>query len=348
MDRSEIIQWLKENDPGRLQELYMRAYAVKLKNVGNDVFFRGIIELSNICRKDCLYCGIRRSNVCLKRFQMSKQEILESAKDALDMKYGSLVLQSGERSDPEFIDFIEDVVREIKTLSSNSTTLGITLSLGEQTKESYQRWFDAGAHRYLLRIETSNPGLYEKLHPPDHNFLQRLNCLEALRDIGFQVGTGVMIGLPHQTIDDLAEDILFFKEIDIDMIGMGPYIIHKDTPLADGADKAVHHKNLDLGLKMIALTRIHLQDVNIAATTALQALSSSGRELGLQCGANIMMPNITPMKYRKFYQLYEDKPCIDESASLCRDCLSGRIALIGEEIGYDQWGDSPHFLKKKR
>jgi len=346
MDRSEIIRWLKEDDPARLQELYMRAYAIKLKNVGNHVFFRGIIELSNICQKDCFYCGIRKSNTRLKRFQMSKQEILELAKDALDMQYGSLVLQSGERSDPEFIDFIEDVVREIKVLSDGNNTLGITLSLGEQTKESYWRWFDAGAHRYLLRIETSNSKLYERLHPSNHNFLQRLNCLESLREIGFQVGTGVMIGLPYQTADDLAEDILFFEEADIDMIGMGPYIVHKDTPLADEVDKDIHQKNLDLGLKMIALTRIHLQDVNIAATTALQALSSSGRELGLQCGANIIMPNVTSAKYRKFYQLYDDKPCLDESASLCRDCLSERIDSIGEEIGYDQWGDSPHFLKK--
>jgi len=344
MDRGEIIQWLKEDNPKRLNELYLRAYATKLENVGNRVFFRGIIELSNVCQKDCLYCGIRKSNTRLERFSMLKQEILESAKGALDLRYGSLVLQSGERNDPAFVDFIEDVVREIKKLSENS--LGITLSLGEQTKEVYRRWFNAGAHRYLLRIETSNPKLYQKLHPADHDFFKRLNCLELLREIGFQVGTGVMIGLPHQTVDDLANDVLFFKESDIDMIGMGPYIAQKDTPLAQEVDKDVYQNNLELGLKMIALTRIHLQDVNIAATTALQALSPSGREMGLQCGANVIMPNVTSVKYKKFYQLYDDKPCLDENAVSCRDCLSKRIDSIGEKIGYNQWGDSPHFLKK--
>ncbi|MDP8267069.1 MAG: [FeFe] hydrogenase H-cluster radical SAM maturase HydE [Candidatus Aceula meridiana] len=347
MDRSEIIRWLKEEDPRRLKELYLRAYAVKLKNVGNHVFFRGIIELSNICQKDCLYCGIRKSNARVERFLMSKQEILESSKSALDMQYGSLVLQSGERTDLEFVDFVEDVVREIKALRDSNNSLGITLSLGEQTQETYQRWFDAGAHRYLLRIETSNSKLYEELHPADHSFSERLNCLEVLRKVGYQVGTGVMIGLPYQTVEDLADDILFFKDKDIDMIGMGPYLVHKDTPLAESIQEDIRKKNLELGLKMIALTRIHLQDVNIAATTALQALSLSGREMGLQSGANIIMPNITHTKYRKFYQLYEDKPCLDENASLCRDCLSQRIDSIGEEIGYNQWGDSPHFLKKR-
>ncbi|MBU0468470.1 MAG: [FeFe] hydrogenase H-cluster radical SAM maturase HydE [Candidatus Omnitrophica bacterium] len=345
MDRNEIIKWLKDNDQNNLKELYRQAYEVKLKHVGLNVYFRGIIEFSNICQKDCLYCGIRRSNDSYERFQMTKEEILGSAKQAYEMKYGSIVLQSGERSDVQFVDFVTDVVKGIKNLSDN--TLGITLSLGEQSKETYQQWFEAGAHRYLLRIETSNPELYKKLHPADHVFNERLNCLTVLKEIGYQVGTGVMIGLPGQMLEDLADDILFFKDMNIDMIGMGPYIVHNDTPLGKSVDGDISSKNFELGLKMIALTRIYLEDVNIAATTALQALKPIGREMGLQCGANIIMPNITHTKYRKFYQLYEDKPCLDENASLCRDCLSGRIASIGESIGFNEWGDSPHYFKNR-
>ena len=345
MNKKEIITWLNETDPDKLKELYSQAYEVKLKNVGKNAYFRGIIEFSNICRKDCLYCGIRRSNDSYERFQMSKDEILESAKQAYEMKYGSIVLQSGERDDDQFVDFVTDVLEGIKELSGGK--LGITLSLGEQTKETYQRWFDAGAHRYLLRIETSNPELYKSLHPTDHDFNDRLNCLGVLKEIGYQVGTGVMIGLPGQTLDDLADDIVFFKDRDIDMIGMGPYIVHNETPLGKSVDNDLREKNFELGLKMISLTRIYLVDVNIAATTALQALNPAGREMGLQCGANIIMPNITHTKYRKFYQLYDDKPCSDENAGLCRDCLSGRISSIGESIGFNEWGDSPHYLKNK-
>ncbi|OGX50524.1 MAG: [FeFe] hydrogenase H-cluster radical SAM maturase HydE [Omnitrophica WOR_2 bacterium RIFOXYA12_FULL_38_10] len=346
MTKNEMIKWLKEEDQNALKELYRRAYEVKLKHVGANVYFRGIIEFSNICRKDCLYCGIRRSNAKYERFQMSKEEIFGSAKQAFEMQYGSIVLQSGERNDPQFVEFVTDVVKGIKELSGNK--LGITLSLGEQSKETYQRWFDAGAHRYLLRIETSNPALYRSLHPVDHDFNERLNCLTILKGIGYQTGTGVMIGLPGQTLEDLADDILFFKDMNIDMIGMGPYIVHNDTPLGKCVDRDIIAKNFDLGLKMIALTRIYLEDVNIAATTALQALNPEGREMGLQCGANIIMPNITHTKYRKFYQLYENKPCLDENAGLCRDCLSGRIATIGGSIGFNEWGDPPHFLKKNK
>ena len=275
---------------------------------------------------------------------MSKEEIMESAKQAVEMRYGSIVLQSGERSDPQFVNFITDVIKGIKKLSDNN--LGITLSLGEQSKETYHRWFNAGAHRYLLRIETSNPDLYRKIHPEDHDFNDRINCLKIVKDAGYQVGTGVMIGLPGQTKENLADDIMFFKDKDIDMIGMGPYVVHNDTPLGKSVSGDIRGKNFELGLKMIALTRIYLEDVNIAATTALQALNPTGREMGLQCGANIIMPNITHTKYRKFYQLYEGKPYLDENAKLCRDCFSARISTIGETIGYNEWGDSPHFLKK--
>lgn len=331
-----------------IQQLYKKAYQIKLKNVGKKVYFRGIIEFSNICEKDCFYCGIRKSNHKVKRFMLKEEEIREGARWAFESGYGSMVLQSGERSDAKFVAFIENILKKVK--SETDGRLGITLSLGEQTRETYQRWFDAGAHRYLLRIESTNPELYHKLHPADHDFEYRKNCLSLLREVGYQVGTGVMIGLPGQSINDLVNDILFFKANDIDMIGMGPYIPHADTPLSNnfpdfqfGAER-----QLQLGLKMIAVTRLFLQDVNIAATTALQALNPTGREMGLMAGANIIMPNVTETKYRSSYQLYDNKPCLNENSTQCRGCLELRIEGIGEFIGLNEWGDSPHFFNRLR
>lgn len=331
----------------QMQTLFDRAYQVKADNVGKKVYFRGIIELSNICEKDCYYCGIRKSNLSQERYMMSEEEILKAAEWADQNKYGSIVLQAGENTSKNFVEFIEKLIKKIRRLSGNR--LGITLSLGEQTKDSYRKWFDAGAHRYLLRIETSNDKLYKFLHPENHLYSSRLKCLENLRKLGYQVGTGVMIGLPQQTTDDLVNDILFFKKIDADMIGMGPYLVHKETPLADSLpdfDKIKEYQ-LNLSLKMIAVTRIFLQDVNIASTTALQSLNPTGREMGLLAGANIIMPNITETKYRASYQLYDNKPCIDENSSMCRNCLERRISSIGETIGYGEWGDSKHFRKKR-
>jgi biotin synthase len=207
----------------------------------------------------------------------------------------------------------------------------------------FQRWRDAGAKRYLLRIETSDRELYSRIHPSSCDFLRRQNCLRILRDLDYQVGTGVMIGLPGQTFDMLARDIAFFGETDVDMIGMGPYIPHPDTPLKGAWDS---EKAYRLGLKMIALTRLYLHDVNIAATTALQALSPRGREEGLLYGANVMMPNITPLKYRENYKLYADKPQTDENSAESREALSEAIRSIGERINYHSEGNSPHYLAR--
>ncbi len=342
LNRDNLVELLTTEDEKLLEQMFQEAYRVKLENVGNVVYFRGIIEFSNICTKDCFYCGIRKSNGKVERYMMGEDEILEMAKWTYEANYGSLVLQSGERSDEQFVTFIERILKKVK----QNWNLGITLSLGEQTEETFQRWFDAGAHRYLLRIETSNPELYKTLHPADHMHDMRLESLASLRRIGYQVGTGVMIGLPGQTAEDLANDILFFKEKDIDMIGMGPYVVHHDTPLAEKMPDFNKERQLDLALRMIALTRIHLKDVNIASTTALQALDAKGREYGLRAGANIIMPVITDTKYRKQYLLYEDKPCVDENASMCRSCLEGRIQSVGESISYGEWGDSPHFKRR--
>jgi biotin synthase len=346
MERSDITELLSR-DKVNLAELLSEAHARRIDRLGNRVYLRGIVEISNVCRKNCHYCGIRRDNHDVERFALREDEILDAVGWAFEQRYGSVVLQAGERTDDRFVGFVEDLLREIKALSSGR--LGITLSLGEQATETYARWYEAGAHRYLLRIETSSPALYAKLHPPDHLFDDRVRCLTDLRRLGYQVGTGVMIGLPGQTIEDLANDVLFFRDLDVDMIGMGPYVLHEQTPLSEHTDNSDEEKRqrFELGLRMIAVCRLAMPDINIASTTALQALHPKGRELGLRAGANIVMPIITPPKYRKHYQLYQGKPCIEDSADECQQCLAKRIESVGDTVGYAQWGDSPHALRRR-
>lgn len=330
------------------QLLFQQAQKVKLENIGNKVYFRGLVEFSNVCAKDCLYCGIRKSNENVIRYETTDDEILDACRFAWENRFGSVVLQSGELSSPAFVNHVDSLLQKIKQLSNNE--LGITLSCGEQSLETYRRWFDSGAHRYLLRIESSNPELYRRIHPDNdfHRFDRRLQVLSDLRLAGYQVGTGVMIGLPFQTTEDLANDLLFLKQLDVDMVGMGPYIEHEGTPLYDFRHLLkTKQERFDLALKMIATLRLLMPDINIAAATALQAIDPAGREKALAIGANIIMPNLTPTKYRKEYQLYEDKPCLDEDAELCRNCLEARIEISGCEIGYGEWGDSQHFRKKK-
>lgn len=349
LSKEDLLTLIKLENAEDIEKLYKKAYEIKEKYVGKKVFYRGLIEFSNYCVKNCLYCGIRKDSHGIERFFMSKEEILKSAKWVYENNYGSVVLQSGERQDKEYVDFVVDVIKEIKKLSNNE--LGITLSLGEQSYETYKKWFDAGAHRYLLRIESSNKNLYETIHPKNenHSYETRLQCLKDLRKAGYQVGTGVMIGLPGQTNEDLINDILFYEENDIDMIGMGPYIISDGTPMGEKHKETVlsKEKRVELSLKMIALTRIYLKDVNIAATTALQGLDPLGREKGMKAGANILMPITTAEKHRAKYQLYNDKPCIDDTADQCKQCLSGRVKSVGDEIGYGEWGDSHHFKNRK-
>jgi len=344
-NRQELIEMLSLQAKDEIEELYRKAYEVKKQYVGTKVYLRGLIELSNICTRNCYYCGIRRDNHNVERYNIDQEEVLKEARWCFEQHYGSLTIQAGERSDKSWIDYIEELIKEIKTLTDGK--MGITLSLGEQSEETYLRWFEAGAHRYLLRIETSNPDLYKSLHPAENSFENRLGCIRSLKKIGYQVGSGVMIGLPHQTMEDLADDILFFYDEDIDMIGMGPFIPHHQTPLAYLLSTFHPEEALEQALKMIAATRIALKDVNIASTTALQALHPKGRELGLLAGANVLMPNITDTRFRKGYQLYEGKPGLNENALAIRKALEESIYSIGESIGYDEWGDSPHFKKKK-
>jgi biotin synthase len=278
---------------------------------------------------------------------MPDEEVLEAAKYAFDNNFASIVIQSGERNDRKFVDTIDRLLRDIRQMTQGK--LHVTLSLGEQTEKTYQRWMDAGAQRYLLRIEVSNPELYRKLHPEDkhHDYNERLEALRRLRKTGYQVGTGVMIGLPFQTISDLADDLIFFRDFDIDMAGMGPYIEHEDTPLYQYRNELLPiRERFLLSLKMVALLRIMMKDINIAATTAMQTIDPQGREKALLVGANVIMPNLTPVKYRQSYLLYQNKPCLDEEAEECKSCLEARIALAGDEIGFGEWGDSKHFKKR--
>ncbi len=331
-----------------MKRLFEISSSVKSEYVGNKVYFRGLIEYSNSCVKNCFYCGIRTGMKQLHRYKLTDDEVLEAAKFALQKRYGSIVIQGGERSDNGHVANITRLLQRINRETNNQ--LHITLSLGEQSEETYRIWKENGAQRYLLRIETSNEDLYKKLHPDDdlHSFSRRIKALEDLKKLGYQVGSGVMIGLPFQTIDDLAQDLLFFKAIDIDMNGMGPYIEHEGTPLYNYRHLLMSkEERLALSLKMIAVLRILMKDINIAATTAMQTLAPDGREQALAVGANVIMPNITPVKYRENYQLYDNKPCINEEAEQCVSCLENRIKSIGNEIGYDEWGDSRHYLKKK-
>ncbi len=328
--------------------LFKKSAEIKEKFIGNRVWFRGLIEFSNICGKDCLYCGIRKGNKNLTRYNLSDDEILAAAKFAYTNRYGSIALQSGELESRAVSDRIEKLLLRIRDMSGGE--LGITLSVGEQEPEVYKKWFDAGAHRYLLRVESTNPSLYGKIHPNDskHDFRRRLECLKSLQETGYQTGTGVMIGLPFQTTDDLAGDLLFMNDFDIDMCGMGPYIEHADTPLVRYSGELMPPgERFDMTLKMIAVLRIMMKDINIVAATALQAIDPAGREKAVKIGANIIMPNITPGKYRDSYRLYDNKPCTDDSAEDCQSCLEARVSLADAEVIYGEWGDSIHYSRRR-
>jgi biotin synthase len=330
------------------QLLFKKAREISKQTIGDKVFFRGLIEFSNICTKDCLYCGIRKTNHEAERYDIDDEAILNAARFAWENRYGSVVLQSGERSDSKFVERIGKLLTQIKELSHGE--LGITLSLGEQTEETYQYWRECGAHRFLLRIETSNEELYYKVHPKNdnHNYQKRRECLALLKKTGYQVGTGVMIGLPFQTWEDLADDLLLMKSLDIDMVGMGPYIEHHDTPLYEFRDQLWPLKRrFDVAMNMIATLRLLMPDINIAAATALQAIDPMGREKALQNGANIIMPNITPTTHRKDYLLYDNKPCTDEGADDCTNCINIRIEMAGRKVAYGEWGDSQHFANRQ-
>jgi biotin synthase len=341
-DRSDIIEMLRcSEDDARI--MCHKAAEIRNRYVGNIVYLRGLIEYSNICGKNCLYCGIRRDNEKIDKYIIPDDEVIHAAMTAYRCNFGSIVIQAGENTSKTFTDNVEKLIRTIKKMTDGH--LGITLSLGEQKKEIYQRWYDAGAHRYLLRIEASSPELYRKVHPDDdmHNYYNRLQCLSDIQETGYQTGTGVMIGLPSQTINHLADDIIFMRDFDIDMCGMGPFIEHSDTPLGkDGSDNLFLRERFNMTLKMIAIMRIVMKDINIVASTAMQTIDPLGREKAINCGANVIMPNLTPDRYKAGYRIYEGKPGYSD---IDDNNISGlNLDLLhGTAIGLGVWGDTPHY-----
>jgi len=336
LDRDDLISLLGIKHEDELARLFELANQIRQQEVGDEIHLRGLIEFSNYCRKDCNYCGLRRHNQILERYRMELDEIAASVQQAARLGYHTVVLQSGE--DPYYtLDRLCWLLTSIK----EQTDTAITLSIGERPREEYQQLYDAGADRFLLRFETSNPLLYARLHP-DSNYENRLQVLRWFREIGYEVGSGIMIGLPGQTLGDLADDILAFKELDLDMIGVGPFIAHPQTPLAHQANGTV-----EMTLKVVALTRIVTRDTNIPATTALATLRpEDGRELALQVGANVLMPNVTPVKYRSLYELYPDKVCVGENAEQCRGCTQRRVYSINR-MPAQHSGPSPHWQKTR-
>jgi len=340
---------LSTTDPDEVEAIRSAAERMLLHHCGDTVRLRGLVEFSNRCVLDCHYCGIRRGNRAVKRYNLTRDDVVVCARWCAEKGYGSLVLQSGERRDAAFVRRVEAMICAIKEATrseAQSDGLGITLCVGEQAPETYERWFAAGAHRYLLRIESSSPDLFARLHPESQRLETRIACLRTLREIGYQVGTGVMIGLPGQSIEHLIGDLLFFRDMDVDMIGMGPYLPHAQAVLPGNPEIPPAAERLRLGLRMIAAARLLLRDVNIAATTALQTMADNGRELGLAFGANVIMPQVTPPSVRSLYALYDGKPCLDDSAEQCAVCLENRIASAGRRIQKDVWGDSAHFGRR--
>ncbi len=344
---TERLVGLLSTNESNSRLIFEHAAKVKETHIGNAVHLRGLIELSNICTKNCLYCGIRRDNEAVNRYSLSMDEVEEAIHFAINSNMGSIVIQSGERSSSLFSRHIERILMKATCMSQGR--LGITLSCGEHDKETYERWKIGGAHRYLLRIESSNKELYYKIHPRDksHHFENRVQALKDLKSCGYQTGTGIMIGLPGQSLENLANDLLFMQELDIDMCGMGPYVEHQQTPLYEFHDQLLPgEERVALTLKMIALLRIMMKDINIASTTALQAMVDGGREQALKAGANIMMPNITPGKYRDSYSLYKNKPGTEEEAEDSKENMEALIARAGCQVAYGVQGNSRHFSKR--
>lgn len=319
LTKQDIINYLTTED----NSLFSLADNVRKQYVGDEVHLRGLIEFSNICKQTCHYCGLRSQNNNIKRYRLSEGEIIKFAKHGAEMGLKTIVLQSGE--DAYFsVDRLCRIIEEIKKLK-----VAITLSIGEKTYQEFKTLKDAGADRYLLRIETTDKNLYSKFHP-NMSYDNRVECLYNLKEIGYETGTGCLVGLPNQTIESLASDILFFKELDADMVGIGPFIPHPDTPLGDcGVDL---NKNFELSLRVMAITRILLKNINIPATTAMETINPNGRILALQSGANVVMPNITQGEYRKQYVIYPNKICTDETPDKCSNCLSSKITSIGRSI----------------
>lgn len=316
---------------GRTPELAAKlseaAVSVRHKIYGRTVFTRGLIEISNICRNDCYYCGIRRSNASCERYRLSEDEILACSDEGYELGFRTFVLQGGE--DGFFSD--EVLCRIVSGIRKRHPDCAVTLSMGERSRESYQTLFDAGAERYLLRHETASKKHYEKLHPPEMSYDNRMRCLRDLREIGFQTGCGFMVGSPFQSSLELAEDLVFIGSFLPEMCGIGPFIPHRDTPFRDEPAGT-----LELTCFLLSVIRLIHPRVLLPATTALGTIHPMGREMGIRAGANVVMPNLSPRDVRKKYELYNNKICTGEESAECRGCLSVRMESIGYELAVDR------------
>lgn len=334
--RFELVQKLSDrrdlSDPelkdllqtGNLDEALFFAADQKRREVyGDDVYIRGLIEFTNHCRNNCYYCGIRRDNKQAQRYRLSQADILACCAEGYRLGFRTFVLQGGE--DPYYTD--ERVCQIVSQIRSRYPDCAITLSIGEKSRESYQAFFDAGANRYLLRHETANESHYRKLHPDSMSLRARKRCLYDLKQIGYQVGSGFMVGSPHQTTENLIEDLRFLQELQPDMIGIGPYITHAQTPFASFGSGS-----FALTLRLVAVLRLMFPYALIPATTALGTIHPQGRELGLKAGANVVMPNLSPVGVRKLYDLYDNKICTGEESAQCRGCLERRVTSAGYQI----------------
>lgn len=318
LTKEEIVVLLSGHEYD--EELFMAADRVRKQFVGDQVHLRGLIEFSNVCQRNCYYCGLRKDNGKVKRYHLEPDMMIELATKAKEYGYKTVVLQSGE-SQMYSVEDMQYIIGAIKALG-----LAITLSVGEKSREEYQAYKEAGADRYLLRIETTDREIYKALHP-GMSFENRVRCLHDLKELGYEVGTGCLVGLPNQTLESLAEDILFFKELDADMIGLGPFIPNEDTPLAEEEGGTFVNS-----LKVMAIVRLLLPEANIPATTAMETLNKQGRMIALQSGANVVMPNVTEGEYRAMYSLYPGKICVNDTPAHCRGCITGKITGIGRQV----------------
>lgn len=327
--KQELIDILR--DDSQNDWLFSLADKVRKENVGDEVHLRALIEFSSTCKRTCKYCGLRAPNHKAKRYNLSPDEIFELAQNAVRLGYKTVVLQSGE-NDYYTKDMMCEIIERVKSLD-----VALTLSIGERSFEDYKAFKDAGADRYLIRIETTDEDLYRQMHP-NMSFENRVKCLENLKILGYELGTGCLVGLPNQTIESLVEDILFFKKMDVQMLGIGPFIPHPNTPLFNAPVGS-----FTLALKVMALSRLMLPNINIPATTAMETLNPNGRILALQSGANVVMPNVTMSEFKTKYEIYPNKICINEHPNKCRGCIEGKIKSIGRYVSTG-YGDS---LNKK-
>lgn len=334
---SEYSQLIKTFDNELSGYLFEKARNIRHRIYGHDVFVRGLIEFTNYCKNDCYYCGIRRSNKNADRYRLDKNSILECCKQGYELGFRTFVLQGGE--DPYFTD--DRIVEIVRSIKQDYPDCAVTLSIGERSKESYKAFFNAGADRYLLRHETANDSHYRKLHPDELSPQNRKQCLYDLKEIGYQVGCGFMVGSPFQTAEDLAQDLIFIKQLKPHMVGIGPFIAHCDTPF-----RAEKNGTLELTLFMLGLVRLTLPEVLLPSTTALGTIHPRGREKGILAGANVVMPNLSPVSVRKKYMLYDNKICTGDEAAECKNCLSLRMNSIGYKTVVDRgdWRSSDQVI----